>query len=157
MEMLCNKKKISIQILQPTDNEQPIPVRHILKNPVIINTLRPRQNGSHFPVDVFKAIFVYEDCYILIKMSLKYVPQGPIDNIPALVQIMAWCRSGDKSLSEPMMAKFPDAYMRHSPSMLVILLGVHLMTTMPIPQEPVENMGKTISQILCEQAIYLNP
>ena len=30
--------------------------------------------------------------------------EGLIDNIPALVQIMAWCRSGDKPLSEPMMA-----------------------------------------------------
>ena len=28
---------------------------------------------------------------------------GPINDIPTLVQIMAWCRPGDKSLSEPMM------------------------------------------------------
>ena len=28
---------------------------------------------------------------------------GPVDNIPALVQIMAWRRPGDKPLSEPMM------------------------------------------------------
>ena len=27
---------------------------------------------------------------------------GPINNIPALVQIMAWRRQGDKPLSEPM-------------------------------------------------------
>ena len=39
----------------------------------------------------------------LIKISLKFVPKGPIDNISALVQIMAWRRSGDKPLSEPMM------------------------------------------------------
>ena len=38
----------------------------------------------------------------LIKFSLKYVCKGPIDNNPALVQIMAWRRSGDKPLSEPM-------------------------------------------------------
>ena len=38
-----------------------------------------------------------------IKISLKFVPKGPIDNIPALVQIMAWRRPGDKPLSEPMM------------------------------------------------------
>ena len=30
--------------------------------------------------------------WILIKNSLKFVPKGPINNIPALVQIMAWCR-----------------------------------------------------------------
>ena len=36
-------------------------------------------------------------------ISLKFVPKGPINNNPALVQIMAWRRSGDKPLSEPMM------------------------------------------------------
>ena len=35
----------------------------------------------------------------------------------ALVQIMAWRRSGDKPLSEPMMVYLTDAYMRHSASM----------------------------------------
>ena len=30
-------------------------------------------------------------------------PKGPINNIPALVQMMACCRSGDKPLSEPIM------------------------------------------------------
>ena len=38
-----------------------------------------------------------------MKIQLKFVPQGPINNIPALVQVMAWRRSGDKPLSEPMM------------------------------------------------------
>ena len=38
-----------------------------------------------------------------IKISLKFIPKGPIGNIPALVQMMAWRRPGDKPLSEPMM------------------------------------------------------
>ena len=38
-----------------------------------------------------------------IKISLKFVPKGPINNIPTLVQIMTWRRPGDKPLSEPMM------------------------------------------------------
>ena len=38
-----------------------------------------------------------------INIPLSFVPKGPIDNIPALVQIMAWHPSGDKPLSEPMM------------------------------------------------------
>ena len=42
-----------------------------------------------------------------IKFSLKYVRKGPIDNNPALVQLMAWRRSGDKPLSEPMMISLP--------------------------------------------------
>ena len=36
-------------------------------------------------------------------MSLKFVPKIPINNIPALVQILAKRRSGDKPLSEPVM------------------------------------------------------
>ena len=45
--------------------------------------------------------------------STGYVPKGPIDNKPALLQIMAWCRIGDKPLSETMLTQFTDAYMRH--------------------------------------------
>ena len=52
---------------------------------------------------IFKCIFFNENVYISIKISLKFVPKGPINNIPALVQIMAWRRTGDKPLSEPMM------------------------------------------------------
>ena len=65
------------------------------------NTLRPRQNGRHFPEDIFKCIFLNESIWILI--SLKFVPKCPINNIPALVQITAWRRPGDKPLSEPML------------------------------------------------------
>ena len=39
---------------------------------------------------------------------------GQIDNISALVQIMSWCRTGDKPLPEPMVAYFTDAYLRRS-------------------------------------------
>ena len=66
------------------------------------NTLRPRQNGRCFADDTFKHIFLNENVRILIKISLKFVPKGPINNNPALVQITAWRRSGDKPLSEPM-------------------------------------------------------
>ena len=74
--------------------------------PPLINTLRPRQNGRHFPDDIFKYIVLNENIRISIKhvkISLKFVPKGSINNIPALVQIMAWRRPGDKPLSEPMM------------------------------------------------------
>ena len=69
-----------------------------------VNTLRPRQNGRHFADDVFKCIFLNGNLWIVIKISLKFVPKGPINNIPALVQIMAWRRTGHKPLSEQMMA-----------------------------------------------------
>ena len=55
---------------------------------------------------------------ILIKISLKFVPKVPVNNIPALVKIMAWYCPGEKPylLSEPVMVQFTDAYMRHSAS-----------------------------------------
>ena len=62
------------------------------------NTLRPRQNGHHFPDNIFKYIFLNENVQISIKISLKFVSMGSINNIPALNQIMAWPRSGDKPL-----------------------------------------------------------
>ena len=68
-----------------------------------VNTLRPRQNGRHFSDDSFKCIFLFENVWIWIKISLKFVPKVRINIIPALVQIMAWRRPGDKPLSEPMM------------------------------------------------------
>ena len=73
----------------------------------VINTLRPRQNGRRFADDTFKCIFLNENVRILIMISLKFVPNGPINNNPELVQIMAWRRSGDKPLSEPMMVRLP--------------------------------------------------
>ena len=68
-----------------------------------VNTLRPRQDGRQFPDDILKCIFLNENVWITIKISLKFVPKGPINNTPAMVQIMAWRRPGDKPLSEPMM------------------------------------------------------
>ena len=71
------------------------------------NTLRPRQDGHHFPDDILICIFLNENEWHSIKISLTFVPNVPINNIPALVQIMAWRRPGDKPLSEPMMVVLP--------------------------------------------------
>ena len=54
--------------------------------------------------DIFRYIFLNKNVWISIKISLKFVPRGPINNIPALVQMMVWCRLGDKQLSEPKIA-----------------------------------------------------
>ena len=43
-----------------------------------VNSSPPGQNGHHFAADISKCIF------------MKFVPKGPINHIPALVQIMAW-------------------------------------------------------------------
>ena len=70
---------------------------------LVFNKLRPRQNGCNFSDDISNCIFWNENGWISITISLKFVPKGPIDNIPPLIRIMAWCWPGDKPLSEPMM------------------------------------------------------
>ena len=55
----------------------------------------PGQNGRHFADDVFKYILLNKKFCILIQISLKFVHKGPIDNKWALVQVMAWSRTGD--------------------------------------------------------------
>ena len=58
-----------------------------------------RQNGRNFSDDIFKYNFLNENVWISIEISLKFVPKSPNNNTPALVQTMAWRRSGDKPLS----------------------------------------------------------
>ena len=59
-------------------------------------TFSPRQNGGHFKDDILKLNFFYEDCWIVVHISLKYMPRGQMNSNPELVQIMAQCRTGDK-------------------------------------------------------------
>ena len=90
-------------------------VSTILKH---INTSRPRQIGRHFPDNIFKCISWMKIYTFRLRFQwIKFVPQGPINNIPGLVQIMAWRLTGDKPLSETILALVGDAYMRHSASM----------------------------------------
>ena len=57
---------------------------------VAINILRPRQNGHHFPDDIFKCILMNGNVWILITISLTFVTKGQVNNIQVLVQAMAW-------------------------------------------------------------------
>ena len=75
-----------------------------------LNSSPTGQNGRHFADDVFKCIFVNKMFCILNRLLLKFVPKGLINNIPALVQIMAWRRPGGKPLSEPKLTQFSDTY-----------------------------------------------
>ena len=77
---------------------------HICVNkPQSVNTLKLRQNGRHTLDNIFKGIFRNENINILINSSRKSVPKEPINNIPALVQMMVWRWPSDKPLSEPTM------------------------------------------------------
>ena len=72
-----------------------------------IKTLRPIQNGNYTADGISKCFCLNENVWISIKISLKLVPKGPITNMPALVQIVAWRRLGDKPLFELKMVILP--------------------------------------------------
>ena len=59
--------------------------------------------------DIFKCVFLNEINRIPIQISTKRVPKSPIDNKPALVQVMAWRRTGDRPFPEPMLIQFTDS------------------------------------------------
>ena len=98
------------------------------------NTLRPRQDVHHFPVDIFKCIFLNENAWILIKILLKFVPKGAINNIPAVVQIMAWHQQGAKPLSEPMMVRLPMHICITQPQWFIQSLVFHLVSNHGLKQ-----------------------
>ena len=52
---------------------------------------------------IFPTTFSNANIWISIKLSLTFLPKGPINNIPVLIQMMAWHRPGDKPLSEAIM------------------------------------------------------
>ena len=49
----------------------------------------------------------HSNVWIKLQISVKFVSDVPINNIPALVQVMAWHRPGDKPFSEPVMVSLP--------------------------------------------------
>ena len=97
-------------------------LEYIRGKPITDATWSPGMSFTHLPLDkmstiladgIFKSIFMNENYRILIQISLKSVPRSPISNKPALIQVMAWCRTGPKPLPEPMMTQFTDTYMHH--------------------------------------------
>ena len=79
----------------------------VFKTSATFNTLRPRQKWLTFGRRFFKYIFVNENAWILLNNSLKFIRAVQINNIPPSVQLIAWCRLGDKPLSYPMMVRLP--------------------------------------------------
>ena len=68
-----------------------------------VNSSPPGQNGLHFTGGILKSIFTNEKFCILIRFSVKSVPNGTIDNKSALIRVKAWRRTGDKPLPGPML------------------------------------------------------
>ena len=79
-----------------------------------VNSSPSGQNGCNFANDIFRCIFLNEKFCVLIKVSRKFILNGPIDNNPTLVQIMAWRQIGDKPLFEPMLTLFTDTWRIHA-------------------------------------------
>ena len=73
----------------------------------------PRQNGCHFADNIFKGTFMNEMFWISLPISLKFVPKVPIDKKSALVQVMDWHQTSNKSLPEPMLTQFTEAWIGH--------------------------------------------
>ena len=114
-----------------------------------LNTLRPRQNVRHFPDDIFKCVFLNENVWIPIKISLKFVPKGPIYNIPALVQII-WRRPGDKPLSEPMMVSLPTHICVASPQWVKPYLIGHCKTWYVMKIGTETKLHRNFKKCFCE-------
>ena len=74
-----------------------------------LNTLRPEQDGRHLGHGIFTYIFVNENVWNLIKISLKYVPEGQLDNKSTSVWGKDLVLSGTKLLCEPMLMKIHHA------------------------------------------------
>ena len=70
-----------------------------------------RQYGYHFTDDIIKLIFLYGNCCML----LRFVLHSPADNKTELVSVLVSLMA--TPLSEPMLSKFVDTYVRHAASM----------------------------------------
>ena len=69
----------------------------------IVFNIEAETKWPPLPIRRFQMLFLERKCMISIKISFKFVPKGPFNNIPALVQIIAWRRPGDMPLSETIM------------------------------------------------------
>ena len=79
----------------------------------MINSSPPGQNDCNIADDIYKHMFMNEKFCVLIEISPKFVPKDPVDNKSALVQVMAWHRTGDKPLAETILKQFTETYIRH--------------------------------------------
>ena len=75
-----------------------------------LNSSPPGQNGGHFADYIFWCFFLNENVRNWIQFWPQFVLNGPIDNKPALIQVIAWHRTGDNLLPEPMLTQIIDIY-----------------------------------------------
>ena len=90
-------KYLFVMVFQPTLANKAIRVAGRL-------TLWGRNKMADILLTICSNTFFNIDIWIPINISVKFAPGVPINNIPALVSIMAWQGPGDKLLSQLMMA-----------------------------------------------------
>ena len=82
------------------DSDSPTKLRDTML--LDINTLQPRQYGHHFANDTFESIFVSEKMLeFRFKFHWSLLPRVWLTKSQHWLKKMAWCRPGDKPLSEP--------------------------------------------------------
>ena len=119
--------------------------------PFRVNTLSPRQNDRQFPDGIFKCIFLNENIWISIKMALKFVQNGPFDNITSLIQIMTGRRFDDKPLSQTMMVSLLTHICVTRPQWVVAALGSSVFARLHLERQsrnslwPSDAIGRQIS------------
>ena len=70
------------------------------------NTSRIAQNGLHFADDISKRIFLNENIWNSIKISLKFDHKAVFQNKSPLVHVMVCHRIGDKPSPDSIMTQF---------------------------------------------------
>ena len=95
----------------------------------------------------FKWIFVNENIWIPIKIWLKFVSKGSINNIPALVQIMAWGRPGHKPLSEPMTVNLPTHICITRPQWVKVCINIYGVTSIHLYSWKEYDIAVTFKQL----------
>ena len=77
---------------------------------IIYGTIYPLTHGPPFPRRHFQMLFLQWKCMNIDWILIEVSSWGPINNIPALVQMMAWHRPDDKPLSEPILVSLLTLY-----------------------------------------------
>ena len=78
-----------------------------------------------------------------IKISLKFVLKGPHNNIPSLVQVMAWSRAGDRPLSEAMMVSLPTHICVTRPQWVKVF-SLSFLLSLPLSFDTIWTFGTTV-------------
>ena len=94
---------------------------------MMLAQLRRRQHGRRFPDNVFKGIFMNENILIPTEISQKFVPNGSINNVPILVQIMAWHRQATSHYLNQLCLDYRRIYASFGPNELRLSALVALM------------------------------